>query len=155
MKNRIAFVVGHSHWGKSYTLRALTNDNYRQRRISIKQYEFYIRRMSNDDRPDYDPESYFNFMSSLNPNKTPYLIASFCPNFDRSETEKLLRALTTKGYELYFWVMERQFNGLGIVTKAEIERMTKLGTVAILPSAKEAPTRARLFKQFVSNVVLA
>ncbi len=74
-KGKIAFVVGHANWGKSKTLSALTNGNYRLRRTTIAEDEFFIRRMSNDDQP----KGYIKFMLSLDPALRPYLIAALCP----------------------------------------------------------------------------
>jgi hypothetical protein len=50
MQPKIVFVVGHERWGKSKTLRSLTNGNIHRRRIIISGTEFYVRRMSNDDK---------------------------------------------------------------------------------------------------------
>ena len=49
-KARIVFIVGHRRWGKSTTLTALANGM--RRFISLAGVEFFIRRMSHDDRPD-------------------------------------------------------------------------------------------------------
>lgn len=152
MKKNIVFVVGHESWGKSRTLSALTDGNYRQRRIVIKGVEFYIRRMSNDDRP----KSYVDFMTSISLTKTPQLIATLCPNFTRSnaKTEHVLRSLKEKGYSLYFWVIEHQHGTSQVVTEDEIKRLRAFGYVEIFSQQAEASVRSMRFKKFVINTVL-
>jgi len=72
---KIVFVVGHENWGKSKTLKALTDNNRYVKNYELGGHEWFIRRMSNDDQPD----GYYDFMDVLS---KPYLIAAFCPNFD-------------------------------------------------------------------------
>jgi len=112
MQAKIVFVVGYENWGKSETLRALTEGNSHRRRITINEEGFYIRRMSNDDKPD----EYVVFMKSLDPSERSYLIAALCPNFERTNahTATILKSLRKKKYDLFFWVIEhtvRHFRG--------------------------------------------
>jgi hypothetical protein len=51
VKGKAFFVVGHKNWGKSETLTALTNGNYHIRNWDIRGESFFVRRMSDDDRP--------------------------------------------------------------------------------------------------------
>lgn len=100
-KGNIAFLVGHSDWGKSRTLRELTDGVHQKRYVSIGKSMFYIRRMSNDDLF----EDYKDFMNSLDPAVRPNVIAALCPVFDepQNDTASLLRQLSKKGYELFFF----------------------------------------------------
>lgn len=152
-KGKIAFVVGHAHWGKSETLRALTNDDFYVRRMIINHELFFIRRMSNDDQPS----GYVKFMESAWPANTPNLIAALCPNFHDTEaaTDSILTTLRAKGYELFFWVIEHQYGKPGVVTADEVKRLGKYGKVEVFSNKVAAAARAKNFKQFVSNVVLA
>jgi hypothetical protein len=54
LEQRVAFVVGHEDWGKSLTLRALKAicDHPRRDVIVIDRLEFFVRMMSNDDKPE-------------------------------------------------------------------------------------------------------
>ena len=151
-KGKIAFVVGHRNWGKSQTLRALTDDNYRARRTTIDGVEFFIRRMSNDDYSD----SYVEFMSSLDPALRQYLIAALCAQFDDPAvaTDAILKNLRAKGYQLFFWVIEHQYGTSEVVTAKEIQRLRTFGKVEVFSATAESTTRAKSFKRFVSNVVL-
>jgi hypothetical protein len=149
---KIAFVVGHKQWGKSQTLSSLTNDNFRLRRTTIAGVEFFIRRMSNDDQP----KGYIKFMKSLDPALRPYLIAALCPQFDDPEaaTNSVLTTLAER-YQLFFWVIEHQYGTTEVVSAKEIQGLRNFGTVEVFSPTVEAPVRAKKFKQFVSNVVLA
>ncbi len=153
LKGKIAFVVGHAGWGKSKTLSALTNGNYRLRRTTIAEDEFFIRRMSNDDQP----KGYIKFMLSLDPALRPYLIAALCPQFDEpaAATDSVLTSLRAKGYRLFFWVIEHQFGTEEAVTAKEIERLRGFGKVELLSTTAEAGARAKSFKSFVKYVVCA
>lgn len=152
-KGKIAFVVGHAHWGKSTTLRALTNGNFRLRRTTIAGDEYFIRRMSNDDQP----KGYIKFMMSLDPVIRPYLIATLCPQFDEpsAATSSILAALRAKGYQLFFWVIEQKYGTTEVVTAKEIQRLRGFGKVKVFSNSAEAAARSKTFKRFVENVVRA
>lgn len=151
----IAFVVGHANWGKSKTLRALTDGNCHQRRIIIGGVQFFIRRMSNDD----DPGGFVNLMTTIDPSVEPRVIAAFCPNFDDEEAaaESVLGALRKKGYRLFFWVMQNQYGTGAAMASKDISRLLSFGRVEVVANGQEAEAgaRAKEFKHFVANVVLA
>lgn len=151
-KGKIAFIVGHAHWGKSKTLCALTNGNFHLRKTTIGGVEFFIRRMSNDDQP----KGYVEFMESLDPALRPYLIAALCPQFDDSSaaTDYILMTLLAKGYQLFFWVIEHQYGTSEIVAANEIQRLRSFGTVEVFSTMSESTARSNSFKHYVSNIVL-
>jgi hypothetical protein len=151
-KGKIAFVVGHANWGKSKTLRALTNGDFRLRKTMIGGVEFFIRRMSNDDQP----EGYIKFMMSLDPALRAYLIAALCPQFDdpKAATDTILTTLRAKDYQLFFWVIEHQYGTSEVVTAKEIQRLRDFGKVEMFSTTAESTARAKSFKNYVSNVVL-
>ena len=72
-KNQAFLVVGHRHWGKSTTLRALTNGQ--RGWLVLEGKRFFVRLMSNDNVPD----SYEDFISALDPAKKPLVIMAYCP----------------------------------------------------------------------------
>ena len=79
MYKGIAFlVVGHENWGKSKTLRAMTNDNFHKRYKEVAGTIFFIRRMSDDDRSD----EYKVFVNGLDQKYNKNIILAFCPNMD-------------------------------------------------------------------------
>lgn len=150
-KPKVAFVVGHAQWGKSQTLRALTDGSYRQRRCLIGGVEFFIRRMSNDD----DPESFVELMKTIDPTVEPNIIAALCPNFQdkKAATKTVLAALHKKGYQLFFWVMESQYGTNATITAKDISHLRTFGKVEVMSGVHEAEVRAKEFKRFVSSIV--
>jgi len=151
-KSRIVFVVGHSHWGKSQTLRELTAGNHRVRRTAIDRSEFFIRRMSNDDRL----REYLRRMGSLDPASWPYVIAALCPRFDGANSiEDLLDELRTRGYRLFFWVIEQQYGKPeNSVSSGEMQELRRFGRVEVLVGQHEAASRAKKLKAFIRAEVL-
>ena len=147
VRPHIFFVVGHSNWGKSYTLRELTQGNVWVRRTRLAGHEYFIRRMSNDDRPD----SFIKTMGEISPDEHPYILAALCPNFEnpKNPTEEILRTLKNKGYKLFFWVMLKRFGGEGMVAKSEIARLKEFGKVKVFDGKGEARARSKEFKAFV------
>jgi|SRR5271166_2199325 len=152
MQRTCVFVVGHEDWGKSLTLRALTKGNKHQRRTTINEEEFYIRRMSNDDQPG----SYVLFIKSLDTSRHPRVIAALCPNFERTDAQTafILRTLQQKRYQLFFWVIKHQYRTSEIVTADEISRLREFGRVEVFQDIVEASTRTTHFRDFITRAVL-
>jgi hypothetical protein len=152
-KPSIAFVVGHSNWGKSQTLRALTGGSHSVRRTEVDDVEFFVRRMSNDDLPN----SFIERMKSIDPAVWPYVIAALCPKFDDQEvpTDSILDGLRKKGYRLFFWVIQKKYGTTEAVSPKEISVLRRFGKVEVLAEQYEANVRARRFKSFIKQVVLA
>ena len=149
MKKAFA-VVGHSHWGKSWTLRALTDDAIQYRYWTIKETQFRIKRMSNDD----DPEGLLKFISKLGKPYDQYLIYALCPNFNKNEgrsTDRILNNLHDKGYKLHFWVIQHQSDGDGIITAQEISELKKYGHVEVYSNKVDEKHRAKYFEKYVTT----
>lgn len=149
-KPKVVFVVGHSDWGKSKTLRALTNDNYRVRRTTISGVEYFVRRMSNDDLP----ESFVDWMTTVNPERWPNILAALCPDFETSEkkTAAVLQVLQNKGYKLFFWVLHKKFGVNEFIQSSEIARLRTFGKVEVVKDEWEASVRGRKFKAFITSI---
>ncbi len=155
--SKIIFVVGHSNWGKSKTLKCLTNDSRYVKTYTINDINWFIRRMSND---DYS-ESYCTFMENLNAEINPNIIAAFCPNFGekpnlkgknrKEETIKILNSLKNKGYNLYFWVIEHQFVTKKKMNSSFIDKLKNFGEVEIYSKCEEANLRALALKDFIKK----
>jgi len=161
-KPKIAFVVGHEKWGKSETLRAITNGNKHQ----IGGVEFFIRQMSNDDITPRNPNSFEKFWKSIDPKKKPNVIGTLCPKFqDLDRAAKLvevLDALRKKGYQLFFWVIRNRCkpirNETNEISEGEISELRKFvhsdKEVEVFSEIHEPTVMADKFKCFVTNVVL-
>lgn len=144
---KIVFVVGHENWGKSKTLKALTNNSRYVRNYELGGLTWFIRRMSNDDRPD----GYHTFMDNLT---SPYLIAAFCPNFDDERIEitiNLLDKLNDKGYKLYFWVLKTQFTSGVSMSRDYIEKLKNFGKVEVYSKRSEASIRATELRKYIEQ----
>lgn len=144
------FIVGHSNWGKSRTLKALTDDRL-LRYWTVADTEFFIRRMSNDDRP----AGLVDLARRLNPRETEHVIMALCPNFDEpwAKTAVILDAVQSKGYRMWFWVMERAFRGDLTVSANEIQLLREYGTVSVIRERLPAEARARSLSAFLRQVV--
>jgi len=151
-KGHAVFVVGHANWGKSRTLRALTNGNAHLRRTRLAGVEFFIRRMSNDDRPD----DFYAFIDGVVPHERPYLIVAFCPEFKERQTRWSLETMREKGYRLCFWVMRQQYGSTQVVTRDEIAVLRRHGRVGVFEGAQAEDTRrASALRIFIENTALA
>lgn len=146
----VVFVVGHSNWGKSKTLRALTDDSVRVRRTVISGVEYFVRRMSNDDLP----QSFIDWMTTVEPAKWPQIIAALCPDFDDAgkETADVLTSLQARGYKLHFWVLNKKFGTEEFVKPNEITRLRRFGKVEVIEEEWEASNRAKKFKAFIMSI---
>lgn len=141
MANTRAFlVVGHRHWGKSTTLRALTN--HQRGWVMLDGKRFFVRLMSNDDVPD----SYEDFINGLDPAKKPFIIAAYCPE---NLPYPLITALAKK-YNVFLWVLEHNYHDTAAVAASEIEALRKFGKVECYAQrGTEAASRGAALAQFV------
>jgi hypothetical protein len=123
----------------------------------IRDTEFLVRSMSNDDKPD----SYIGFTNST---ARPAIIAALCPKFkklknyedSRKSIDQTLQCLRRRGYLLFFWVIEHQWAGTGRMTQEEIVELHRIGIVEVFEGRNvESKSRARRLRAFVSDVVLA
>lgn len=149
-KPKVIFVVGHSNWGKSQTLKLLTNGTHRVRRTEIADVEYFIRRMSNDDQP----EGFIKRMTTIHPDLWPHILATLCPDFDdpKKATATVLQALRDKGYELFFWVLAQQYGTGARIQSSELARLRSFGKVEVFAETAEANVRAKKFKAYVTAV---
>jgi predicted MPP superfamily phosphohydrolase len=157
-KGKAFFLVGHRNWGKSRTLRALTNGS-RRWYIVVKAVRFFIRRRSNDDVRD----DFIRFLNTLDPKQKPYVIVALCPKFDerstnskKRNTEKMLRQLREK-YNLFFFVLIHQWheNGNGRISDGEIQMLRRLGHVELYRANNRRDdadiTRAKKFRKYIER----
>jgi hypothetical protein len=148
-KARVVFVVGHRHWGKSKTLSALAG---MRRYISLDSVEFFIRRMSNDDKPS----KFYKKMREVKPAYVPHLIVAFCPTLRHdSKARQCLAGLRHRGYGLSFWVMRQQQKPgtTGTITPEEIKSLKKYGRVKVFKGLAEKSARAKALRRFIREVV--
>lgn len=155
----VAFVVGHEHWGKSYTLLALKQICGSRRShwyVTIDDSRFRVHTSSNDDFP----MRYKNFILSYSGD---HLIAALCPkfrkfsNYNRREKtiEEILRSLRRRGYTLVFWVIKHKWSEpVRVVSGEEISELRKYGKVKVLDQVRVGDReRAKRFRSFVLRVL--
>lgn len=151
MQKRAILVVGHKHWGKSKTLKALTNDKHS---VVIDGQTFFVRRMSNDDKP----EEYREFIESLN--GEPLIILAFCPTFaPGGDAPKVVEILLRKGYELSFFVLEERYRPLvrsrNEIDQSEFDAMEKIAPSRVhrLKGKMSKEDRAKELEAFIRSVL--
>lgn len=147
---KVVFVVGHSNWGKSQTLRELTDGSYNVRRTEIAGIEYFIRRMSNDDQP----EGFVKRMKGMRPGRWPQILAALCPDFEDREkcTAEVLLTLRDKGYSLFFWVLAKQYGTDARIQANQIAQLRTFGEVEIFEGVAEAAVRAKKFRAYVRSI---
>lgn len=145
MKKKAFFVVGHSNWGKSFTLRKLTNDSPRIRRVTLAGNIFYIRRMSNDDHE----EKLLEFVTNEINKKGNHAIIAFCPVFEAGRKSKEVLEILKKDFDLHFFVIKHEFKGERVVTNEEIEVLRQYGECEVLNEKIESDLRAEKFTKFI------
>lgn len=138
-------VVGHRHWGKSRTLAALGHG--RRGRVQVVGRDVFIRRMSNDDKP----ESYADFISNLDPRSKPIVVLAYCP--EPGSEPKLLKALARK-YSLHFWIMEQSYTDRRKVSPGETAVLRTLGKAHLYEQkGEEAKLRSADLSAFIQSTL--
>jgi hypothetical protein len=146
MKKGKAFIlVGHENWGKSRTIYALTESNH-VGWFTIHGTNFFIRRMSNDDKPD----ELLEFIRKTFPVRKPYIIITLCPNFEKrwKNTTKIIGLLKEK-YDLYFLIIKKKFIDDNEITQQEIDNLSLQGIVEIIEERINDRSRAERLKAFI------
>jgi hypothetical protein len=144
-----AFIyVGHSNWGKSFALRVITEGNAYKKTVIIKGLWFWVRKMSNDDKPDElltaveaIPESWYdNF------------ILTYCPNhLEDGQTMEILNILSSS-CQLFFFVQESRYsNPSEKIEEHEIAYLRTIGMVEMLKGKHEDSVRANRFRRFITE----
>jgi len=148
-KGKAFIVVGHSNWGKSYTLNSLTG---RRHKILINEKWLKVKKMSNDDIPK-GPGGLLDYIERSIVSDYFYIVIALCPNFENANrlTIQILQTLSTK-YDLFFWVMRERYHDRDTqVTEDQINRLKQWGTVEIFEGQAEDTVRATSFKKFIEQ----
>jgi predicted ATP-dependent endonuclease of OLD family len=148
-KGKAFVVVGHNNWGKSQTLRALTDGNWHIKWTTIGGKDFKVKRMSNDDLP---ADHLVNFLTEIDKKDIPFIIITLCPAFGKKDrkTEKILKLLCAK-YRAFFWVMKRKADTSEEIDNADIRKLRQFGKVEVFRDNAEPDVRARRFKRFIKE----
>jgi hypothetical protein len=145
---KVFIVVGHRHWGKSTTLRTLSDGKYS---VLINDQRIPIKRMSNDDPP---LEDLLEFIRKAKKTSKSLIIIALCPDFATDNTAtKVLNEL--KGYEPQFWVIRHSQNPNDRlprrITEDELDALRGLGRVEIFSRKGSAAELAKSLRRFIEN----
>ena len=144
-RGKAFLVVGHSNWGKSFTLRALSGGTTKKW-IRIRGQRVFIRYMSNDDVPG----SFHRSVRGLDPAKKHYICIAFCPRVSDAPTAKTIRALRSR-YDIVSFVMAQAYNGEKRLKPHEIGALKWLGDTRVLWERRSAPARARALRALIER----
>jgi hypothetical protein len=152
MRKKCFILVGHSHWGKSKTLEALTGkDLGRHLKIEAidEQLEAYVRRISNDD----DEDALLKFSADLALRiKQDYLILTFCPKISASEKCQAILSNLKSVYDLYFFVLMENYQQTLHITDEEIALLEKYSPeIQRLYGHHEQDERSKQFADYISK----
>ena len=155
-------IVGHSNFGKSETLWALTD--YAEKRgkqppCTIAGVDFFVRRMSNDDAPYQNPRSYEEFVEAIGaePERYRNFISAFCPRFSEKKTERFLSAFKER-HDVYAMVIRQSHKGDATVSDEEIALLSKylapdIGVLIFSKFPHTRDQRAGVFRGFIARTV--
>lgn len=144
-RGKAFLVVGHKQWGKSRTLKALTDENHRIRSISIGDCSLFIRRMSNDDKPN----DFRALVRKLRPAQHGDAILAFCPVFDEDAGEIL--ADLKEYYDIHSFVLRHSFDGERHISAEEIAALREFGPVQLFENRAEPADRAEALRAFIER----
>lgn len=152
MRRKCFILVGHSHWGKSETLWALTEGDLR-RHMPIpaisRHLVAYVRRISNDDNED----ALIRFSGDLALRiRRDYLVLTFCPKLSALRNcRTILRNLQSE-YDLFFFVLREDYSQRRHITEQEIDFLRDYATdLSILNGHHEREVRARRFVAYIKR----
>jgi predicted ATP-dependent endonuclease of OLD family len=157
-KSKVFVLVGHSNWGKSFTLNALTErygDGWKKRSVIIKHELIPIKKMSNDDRP---VDEIIKFAKRQIAGSKNFIIA-LCPNFSpdrKKDTEKLLKILKDN-CKVYFMLLKRAQGDSDIreLQQSEIMVLREYGKIEPISKKIDKYVRAKKFKDFIENSLVS
>jgi predicted KAP-like P-loop ATPase len=143
------FIVGHKSFGKSKTLVELTGA-INSRNFFINDHHFTIQRRSNDDIGDELLDIVKEFVKEA---ENEFIILAFCPDFDdkQKRSEKIIQTFLEKSFEVYFFVLHKQYGGDEVVKGDELEKLKTYGTVYLYTESTSAKKRAAALKKFIKE----
>lgn len=157
-KGKAFVVAGHSHWGKSFTLSALTErygGGRHKRSVTIRHEMIPVKKMSNDDKP---VDELIGFIKKHS-DGSRCIIIPLCPKFSeehRRDTERLIESLR-EFYEAYFMVLKKaQGDGDSReIQDSEVLALRSYGCVEIISEKLDEYARAERFKDFIEKYLCA
>ncbi len=110
----------------------------------------FVKHMSSDDIPD----SVIAFVKALESKRRPLVLIALCPNFTDEKTRKtreIIKIVREKGYEIFFWVLQKQYGGERVVAEEEIGQLKLFGQVQTYEGRAESPERSGILKRQITK----
>jgi hypothetical protein len=150
MEKAIA-VVGHSNWGKSYTLKSFIGSPHKHW-IKIGETWYYVKHMSNDDISGRLLAWIEEFIIKYS-NQDYGLIFALCPDFENLEkkTEQILKLFQDKDIKLGFFVLKQNFRNTLYISNDEIEKLKHFGKLNLFDGREEANIKAKALLTYVKS----
>ncbi|MDY3338690.1 hypothetical protein PG279_05810 [Riemerella anatipestifer] len=144
---QIFLYVGHSNYGKSYALKALTDGNSHKKSTQINGKKIKVRKMSNDD----DENKLLNFVQDIKNSDYKYYVIAYCPKQEKSKNAKKILNILKEFGNLFFFVQKNRYSNNEEILPEEIDGLKKYGKVEILKGKIEYGERCEEFKKFIIN----
>lgn len=136
--------VGHDGWGKSETLRKITENDKKKKIVTITDQQFFVKKMSNESK-------LLKYAKSVDKSKYDNHVLAFCPNqLERFDSLIILRTLE-KSNDLYFYIQKYCPDSVGEGTDIEINCLKKFVKVCINQSIESSSMRAEKLILFIED----
>ena len=150
---KVFFLVGHANFGKTETINLTKPPKNHYYQTSVIHMGNPIRlRVLGQSNDDLSQRALLWAQDKI-ANHVPYILFALCPNFTEPlrRTDAIINSFVSAGYTPYFFVLENQpIPPNGVVTLAEISRLTSFGTVQVC-SNLDAAVRATDFQLFIQT----
>jgi len=144
-RKKIFLYVGHSNWGKSFTLKHITNGNSKKKIIKLYDKTFRVRKMSNDD----NEVKLLEFVNGIRFTNYQNYIIAFCPKQLTNQRSLDILNILISFSDLYFFVQKKQYHRENMIDDTEIQSLKDYGTVFILEEDLEYNERAEKLLDFI------
>ena len=152
---KVFIYVGHSNWGKSMTLKLLTDGSSHKKVAAISSKLIRVSKMSNDE----DGKGLLNWVKKFPQLKYQNFIIAYCPKHPITEppTEEQLNGLDIllelkKTNSLFFFLQNENYNDpTEKLTQDDIDWFSLFGSVQALLGHVESTTRADKFISYIKT----
>lgn len=144
-----AFIyVGHSHWGKSWTLRVLTNGKKDKKTFVLEGIWFWVRKMSNDD----EAEGLLGEIMKIPASWYDHFVLAYCPSHLTDDLAREILEELGIHCKPHFFVQDQRFGHPSRrIPEEEITALREIGVVEVLSGQHEYTVRAARFLKFIQR----
>lgn len=105
-KKKAFLYVGHSNWGKSFTLKQLTRNNSRLKHFWDGRTCYKVRKSSNDD----DGKALLKFVEKIPYSHFTHYVLTFCPIHKKKIISRGILYELSRKFDIYFFVPEKKYS---------------------------------------------